>query len=177
MFDRESRTDSLVATYDVVDPLKVRWSTDDGLLIVCTQDTARSKEGVFWGKILALKPEVGSVPDLLVEGEEVYLVDIIPDAASTSAVGGDAGRAREEGSLDQPEQSLLIDQSEQIMYVYEEGIQVRTLPVSTGMPTSTTLTRSWSGTVGTYLGPIGVNGGLYVDYAWYLYQDLLSNDN
>jgi hypothetical protein len=85
VFDRQTGTDSLITTYDVVDPtghhwsLQVRWSVDDSLLIVGTRDTARSKEDVFWGKILALKPEAGSVPELLVEGEDVYLVDVLPD--------------------------------------------------------------------------------------------------
>jgi hypothetical protein len=85
VFDRESQTDSLVATYDAVGApacrscLQVRWSADDGLLVVDTQDTAKPEEDVFWGKILALKPEIGSVPELLVEGKDVYLVDVIPD--------------------------------------------------------------------------------------------------
>jgi Tol biopolymer transport system component len=84
VFDRGSRTDALVATYDVVDPVEVRWSVDDGALIVGARGEARSKGSAFWGTILALKPEAGSAPELLVEGEDVSLVDVIPDAASTA---------------------------------------------------------------------------------------------
>jgi WD40 repeat protein len=85
VFDRESQTDSLIATYDVVGQMvcrsciQVRWSADDSLLIAGTQDSAGSRQDTYWGRILALKPAVGSVPRLLVEGEDVYLVDVIPD--------------------------------------------------------------------------------------------------
>lgn len=70
---------------------------------------------------------------------------------------------------------LRIDQSRQMMYVYEGGVRVRAIPVSTGQPTTNTLTHSWRGTVGRDLGAIRVLGGMYVDYAWFLYPDLYGN--
>jgi dipeptidyl aminopeptidase/acylaminoacyl peptidase len=117
VFDRRSGTDYLIATYDVVDPLvgrcclQLRWSADDSLLVVGTRDIAGSRADIFWGRILALKLETGSVPELIVEGEDVYLVDVIPNAACASVVSDGATKAWAERSLDQPERSLLIDQS------------------------------------------------------------------
>jgi dipeptidyl aminopeptidase/acylaminoacyl peptidase len=96
VFDRESQTDSLIATYDVVGQmvcrscLQVRWSADDSLLIAGTQDTAGSRKDMYWGRILALRPEAGSVPELLVEGEDVYLVDVIPDIGGRETSEGAA---------------------------------------------------------------------------------------
>lgn len=71
-----------------------------------------------------------------------------------------------------PDRSLLVDQAAQRMYVYESGVLVRELPVSTGRPTSVTLTRAWSGVVGENLGSGGVDGGMYADFKWFLFQDL-----
>jgi hypothetical protein len=58
------------------------------------------------------------------------------------------------------------------MYAYENGIPVRELPVSTGRPTSVTLTRAWTGAVGVDLGSGGVDGGMFADFKWFLFQDL-----
>ena len=70
------------------------------------------------------------------------------------------------------ERYLKVDQGAQRMYVYEGGILVRELPVSTGRPTSVTLTRAWTGTVGREIGSGGVDGGMYADFKWFLFQDL-----
>lgn len=61
------------------------------------------------------------------------------------------------------------------MFVYDKGYLLRTIPVSTGKPTSRTLTRSWYGTVGADMGRGLVNYGFTVDYRWYLYPDLYGN--
>jgi lipoprotein-anchoring transpeptidase ErfK/SrfK len=70
---------------------------------------------------------------------------------------------------------LLVDQATQVMHVYEGEVEVRVLPVSTGMPTSKTLTRAWTGLVGHDLGAATVDGGMRVDQAWYLFPDLFGN--
>lgn len=57
-----------------------------------------------------------------------------------------------------------------MMYVYENGEKIRTIPVSTGAPTSKTFTPSWQGTVGADWG-----GGafpvdkLLAEHIWYLF--------
>jgi hypothetical protein len=87
-------------------------------------------------------------------------------SASRPAVG-DAG-----STGPSPGRFLQVNQAAQRMYVYENGIPVRELPVSTGRPTSVTLTRAWTGTVGRDLGSGGVDGGMYADFKWFLFQDM-----
>jgi hypothetical protein len=68
---------------------------------------------------------------------------------------------------------LLVNQSEQMMYVYEEGVVVRTIPVSTGKPVANRVTRPWRGTVGVYRGGGDLaETNYWVDYAWDLFPDL-----
>jgi hypothetical protein len=81
----------------------------------------------------------------------------------------------EVATLPPNERRLLIDQAAQVMHVYEGGIEVRTLPISTGMFTSKTFTRAWVGLVGRDLGAATVDGGMQVEQAWYLFPDLFGN--
>jgi lipoprotein-anchoring transpeptidase ErfK/SrfK len=55
------------------------------------------------------------------------------------------------------------------MYVYENGIEVRSIPVSTGRPIQNSLTPSWNGVVGDYWGRGRFTNGLEADYIWYLF--------
>jgi lipoprotein-anchoring transpeptidase ErfK/SrfK len=65
---------------------------------------------------------------------------------------------------------LLVNQDEQIMRVYENGAEIRAIPVSTGAPVANAFTPPWRGVVGDYWG-----GGpfrdtnLWADYMWYLF--------
>jgi len=79
VFDRESRSDILIATYGIGEPEELYWGADDDSLVVGIRGAARSEQSMFWGAILALKPEAGSMPELLMEGDDIYLVDVIPD--------------------------------------------------------------------------------------------------
>ena len=88
-------------------------------------------------------------------------------AAETSADGG--------GLVGAAERRLLVDQAAQVMRVYEDGAETRTLPVSTGMLTSKTFTRAWRGTVGRDMGPALVDGGMRVQQAWHLFPDVFGN--
>jgi lipoprotein-anchoring transpeptidase ErfK/SrfK len=65
---------------------------------------------------------------------------------------------------------LLVNQDEQTMRVYEDGAEVRTIPVSTGVPVANAFTPAWSGNVGRYWGsgPF-LNTNLWSDYMWYLF--------
>jgi hypothetical protein len=79
VFDRESRSDILIATRDIGEPQKIHWGADDDSLVVGIRGAPRSEQSMFWGAILALKPEAGSMPELLIEGDDIYLLDVIPD--------------------------------------------------------------------------------------------------
>ena len=65
--------------------------------------------------------------------------------------------------------AIIIDQAEQVMYLYEDGELVRTVPVSTGRPTSTTYTPAWEGRVGHYVGTFS-SFGTTQDEGWFLFQ-------
>ena len=64
---------------------------------------------------------------------------------------------------------IVINQQEQMMHVYEEGIEIRTIPCSTGLPDPNKYTPAWSGVVGKYWGTFFAYG-VYADEAWYLFK-------
>ncbi len=64
---------------------------------------------------------------------------------------------------------LLVNQDEQIMYVYEKGVEIRAIPVSTGAPATNAFTPAWAGVVGNYWGSGSFRNGLRADYMWYLF--------
>ena len=64
---------------------------------------------------------------------------------------------------------VLIDQQLQMMYVYEHGSLIRTIPCSTGKPGEETYTPAWEGEVGRYIGTFFAYG-TYQDEAWYLFE-------
>jgi len=65
---------------------------------------------------------------------------------------------------------ILINQDTQTMYVYENGVKIRTIPVSTGNPDDkTTMTPAWEGEVGKYVGTF-FSFGTWADDAWYLFD-------
>ena len=68
------------------------------------------------------------------------------------------------------ERLVLVDQDTQTMRVYEKGVQIRMIPVSTGKPDQeTTMTPAWEGEVGKYVGTFFAFG-TYADHAWYLFD-------
>ena len=64
---------------------------------------------------------------------------------------------------------VLVDQELQMMYVYEQGHLIRSIPCSTGKPGETTHTPAWEGEVGRYVGTF-FSFGVYADEAWYLFD-------
>jgi lipoprotein-anchoring transpeptidase ErfK/SrfK len=65
---------------------------------------------------------------------------------------------------------ILIDQNAQTMFVYENGVRIRTIPVSTGKPDQEeTMTPAWEGDVGRYVGTF-FSFGTWADNAWYLFE-------
>ena len=65
--------------------------------------------------------------------------------------------------------ALLVDQSQQLMYVFEDGKMMRVMPVSTGRPAWDSFTPSFRGNVGRRLGTVWVYGQS-VDHAWFLFE-------
>jgi len=65
---------------------------------------------------------------------------------------------------------LLVDQDQQVMLAYEDGIRIRAIPVSTGRPVENAFTPPWRGEVGRYWGggPF-LDTNLHSDYMWYLF--------
>jgi len=65
---------------------------------------------------------------------------------------------------------LLINQDEQTMTVYEDGVQIRSIPISSGRPVRNAYTPAWRGVVGDYLGGGRFrNRDEWSDYMWYLF--------
>ena len=65
---------------------------------------------------------------------------------------------------------LLVNQDEQRMYVYENGAEVRRMPISSGRPVANAFTPAWRGNVGRYWGSGAfLNTTLWSDYMWYLF--------
>ncbi len=64
---------------------------------------------------------------------------------------------------------ILIDQDTQTMHVYENGVQIRSIPCSTGKPGEETHTPAWEGEVGKYVGTFFAFD-VYADDGWYLFD-------
>jgi lipoprotein-anchoring transpeptidase ErfK/SrfK len=73
------------------------------------------------------------------------------------------------GRVPQAGRAILLDQDMQRLYVFENGVEIRSIRVSTGDPDGAG-TREWEGVVGAYVGKI-YSFGTYADYAWYLFED------
>jgi len=67
------------------------------------------------------------------------------------------------------ERRLLVSQDEQMMLVYENNLVVRTIPVSTGAPVTSTFTPPWQGFVGDDWGRGPFRNRQLADYKWYLF--------
>lgn len=65
---------------------------------------------------------------------------------------------------------LLVNQDEQMLHIYEDGTEVRIIPISTGRPVANAFTPAWRGKVGPYWGsgPF-LNTHLWSDHMWYLF--------
>ncbi len=65
--------------------------------------------------------------------------------------------------------ALFVDQNAQVVHVYENRVEIKTLPCSTGKPIAYHWTPAWSGRVGRYVGTFFAFGA-YADDAWYLFE-------
>ncbi len=92
-------------------------------------------------------------------GDTVSLASPTPAATATLAPENAAS-----------ERFILVNQDEQRMRIFENGREVRVLPISTGKPVTNAFTPPWSGTVGDDWGS-GIFRGttLYSDFMWFLF--------
>ncbi|MCC7355920.1 MAG: L,D-transpeptidase [Anaerolineae bacterium] len=65
---------------------------------------------------------------------------------------------------------IVINQNTQLMHVVKRGIEIRTVPVSTGDPDQGYETPAWSGKVGRYWGTFLGLGGVWADNGWWLFK-------
>lgn len=65
--------------------------------------------------------------------------------------------------------AIFVDQDAQVMHIYENEVEIRTLPCSTGLPLPGKLTPAWVGRVGAYVGTFFAYD-VYADDAWYLFD-------
>jgi lipoprotein-anchoring transpeptidase ErfK/SrfK len=75
-----------------------------------------------------------------------------------------------DGAVDPPvlvRKALVVDQDVQVLRVYEDGVEIRTLPASTGKPPF--YTPAFSGQVRYYVGSF-YSFGTWADQAWYLFM-------
>jgi len=94
------------------------------------------------------------------EGEHALL---LPTPASPSVPLGQA--AFEVTRPTVAGKSLAVNQFAQMLYVYEDGIQIRAIPVSTGVRMS--YTPAFRGQVGRYVNTF-YSFGSFIEHAWYL---------
>ena len=64
---------------------------------------------------------------------------------------------------------IVINQDEQLMIIFENKVQIKAIPVSTGKPNPDNCTPAWKGRVGPYQGTF-YNLDAYADDAWYLFK-------
>jgi lipoprotein-anchoring transpeptidase ErfK/SrfK len=64
---------------------------------------------------------------------------------------------------------VIVNQNAQRMTVVENGVVLRTIPISSGDPDRGWYTPGWSGVIGEYWGTFTANGAT-ADDAWYLFQ-------
>lgn len=79
-------------------------------------------------------------------------------------------QAVEDYGIDPTRRFVVVDVSDQMMYVWDPGASIREMPVSTGDTTRGYRTPAWYGLVGDYWGTFQTRG-VYADEGWYLYQD------
>lgn len=85
IFDLETQTHTLVGPINGYLVTELRWTADDGLLVI----GANNPKLPSGGAIFTMLPEADTLPEILLESDTAYLVDVLPEAGgSPSVVGG-----------------------------------------------------------------------------------------
>ena len=118
-----------------------------------------------WGLHVALaeKPELAEVegvpPEQVLARPSVYDSKWFPQDEESSDYAGSADR-----------RFIYVHQDSQMMYIFQDGLIIRQIPMSTGLPTPRTHTKAWTGRVGVYWGTFFAHD-VYADEAWFLFKD------
>ncbi len=92
-----------------------------------------------------------------------------PEPTAAPTPPPDIVAAAEAHGIDTGGRYIVIDQARQQMFVVENGVLVRALPVSTGDPERGLYTPAWVGRVGVYWGTFSARG-VSADNAWHLFK-------
>ncbi|MCB0164981.1 MAG: DUF4174 domain-containing protein [Anaerolineae bacterium] len=85
IYNVETQTDTLIGPINGYLVTELRWTADDALVII----GANNPKLPSGGAIFAMQPEADTLPELLLESDTAYLVDVLPEAGGTrSIVGG-----------------------------------------------------------------------------------------
>lgn len=75
----------------------------------------------------------------------------------------------EQNGFDTTGDFIVISQNTQRMHIVKEGVEIRTLPVTTGDPEQGSRTPEWKGVIGKYWGTFLGRGNVYADQGWWLF--------
>lgn len=111
----------------------------------------------------AAEPEIvevkGIPPEQVLPRPSIYDSKWFPEEETSADYSGAADR-----------RFIYIHQNSQMMYVFQDGLIIRQIPMSTGLPTPRTQTKAWMGRVGVYWGTFFAYD-VYADEAWFLFKD------
>jgi lipoprotein-anchoring transpeptidase ErfK/SrfK len=91
-----------------------------------------------------------------------------PSSTPAHVLSDEVVRIAREWGVDPAGRFVIVDQNRQQMHIAAAGLEVRTLPVSTGNPDQNFSTPGWSGVIGDYWGSFNA-AGAWADNAWYLF--------
>lgn len=85
IYNVETQTDTLIGPINGYLVTELRWTADDRLLVI----GANNPKLPSGGAIFTMRPEADTLPELLLESDTAYLVDVLPEAGGRpSIVGG-----------------------------------------------------------------------------------------
>ncbi|MCB9078654.1 MAG: DUF4174 domain-containing protein [Anaerolineaceae bacterium] len=85
IYNVETQTDTLIGPINGYLVTELRWTADDGLLVI----GANNPKLPSGGAIFTMQPEANTLPEILLESDTAYLVDVLPEASGRpSMVGG-----------------------------------------------------------------------------------------
>ncbi|MCB0211569.1 MAG: DUF4174 domain-containing protein [Anaerolineae bacterium] len=89
IYNVETQTDTLIGPINGYLVTELRWTDDDQLLVI----GANNPKFPSGGAIFTMQPEADTLPEILLESDTAYLVDVLPKTGGTpSIVGGTIDR-------------------------------------------------------------------------------------
>ena len=84
VYNVETQTDTLIGPINGYLVTELRWTDDDDLLVI----GANNPKFPSGGAIFTMQPEAGILPEILLESDTAYLVDVLPESGGTSSIVG-----------------------------------------------------------------------------------------